>query len=172
MKQVKSSVLASRLAAATHAAKFAHLLAKVLLLPDTGIFNAAKLIAMKESREEILLMVTAAGDVYASTMNEQAQSITLYVMNDLCNSFTADSGDDVKTLLERIDQLSATNLLPTLTLQEADLVALTASKQAQDGVRFDFEELVVGLLGAPVFLRIDVNYPDVYEGKREEGVQA
>lgn len=172
MNQVKSPVLASRLAAATHAAKFAHLLAKVLLLPDTGIFNAAKLIAMKQSREEVILMVTAAGDVYASSMNEKAQSITVFDLSGLCRSITADFGDDVEKLIENIDRLTETNVLPVLTLQDADLAALTADKQPSDGVRFDFEDLVIGLLGAPIFLRVDVDYPNAYEGKKEEGVQA
>lgn len=173
MNQIISSVLASRAANMANAANFAHLLAEVLLLPDTGIFNAAKLIAMKESRTEVIAMVTTAGDVFVSTMQESTQSITMYDMRWLQQSFTVTAGTQVEEFLQFIADQSATGFLPAFTYQESDFEALTRSKNKADGVHFDGEEFfITGLLGAPVFMRIDVDYPDAYEGKREEEVQA
>lgn len=171
MNLIKSSVLSSRAATMANAAHFAHLLAEVLLLPDTGIFNAAKLISMKESRTEVIAMVTTAGDVFVSAMQESTQSITMYDMRWLQQSLTVDATTETEALLQLIAEQSAAASLPTFTYQESDFEALTRSKSKADGVHFDGEEfLITGLLGAPVFMRIDVDYPDVYEGNREEEV--
>lgn len=175
MKFVQSAQFQSRAAQINASAKFAHLLSQVILLPDTGIFNAAKLVALKEDNAEVLIAVATDASVYAMVMSPSAESMTFYDMESVMLAVTMKhQGKEVTTpeeLIEAIGEVSSEMEIQFHQVTDTELKAVNGGEK-REGVSLDFEEYFNALTDSSIILRIDTPFPEVYEGKKEEGVQA
>ena len=175
MKHVQSTTMRAAATRINTSAQLAHLLAQVILLPETGFFNAAKLVAMKEDKAEVVLAVTNDASVFIMTMSPSQETITMYEMEGLLLALTMGFLNKQTTtteqLIELIAEVSPNVEVPFYEVSNT-MLTTTAGGDKRQGVSFDTEEYLNGIMGSSIVLRILVDFPDVYEGKKEDEVSA
>lgn len=175
MKHVQSSVMRAAATRINTSAQLAHLLAQVILLPETGFFNAAKLVAMKEDKAEVVVAVTNDASVLAMVMSPSQELITVYEMEGLLLALTMNflnkQAVTTEQLVHHIAEISSDVEVPYYEVSNAMLTTVAGGDKRQ-GVSLDTEEYLNGVMGSTIVLRIVVNFPDTYEGKKEDEVSA